>query len=422
MRRSPFSRHYGVWALMFLVLIMGCQTSKGPLDSDREQKPSIQITDPLNHAHVTGIVKLKFIIVAQNTDTSGIIELWVDNTYTGVKTRTTVDSLEWNTQSCKDGSEHTLSLKLYLDSLNTVSSEPVSVIINNLNPPDISELDTITYSNNSFHIHWTRNSSQDFKSYSLYESLTPALADSTVIYSSENINDTLFTVTGIAVDECRFYRLVVTDSSELKSISAIQAASTSAETGFVRYYFKIWKNLFLTRNQISEDYYNSHLEIISCTIRKWDSGISFYLSYIMHIDWADIEGDDNFLVLLNSSATEYQHLNIPRDVYLTEREITVILDNRVYGSSIGKVNPVENLLYTDYEQAVSAFQTAVNCDKIFPQRLAYYVPGKLPRIDGDPYFIGFGTLDSLNNRCIDGYFNLITGIGSAHETVCIIIN
>jgi hypothetical protein len=52
--------------------------------------------------------------------------------------------------------------------------------------------------------------------------------------------------------------------------------------------------------------------------------------------------------------------------------------------------------------------------------ISYYVPGKLPREDGDPYFIGIGTLNKTQNRCIVGYMDLITGAAASHEDVCTI--
>ncbi len=322
----------------------------------------------------------------------------------------------------EDGSAHTLSLKLYPDPVRTFASAAVMVVVNNFKIPHISELDSITCMTNNFYISWSKNTSQDFKSYSFYESRQPDLGDSVLIYYGVNINDTSHIVSGIAADECRFYKLVVSDSSGLTATSVTKPASATGENGFLLYYFKIWKDLFLSRNQISAEYYDRHVEIISCELVKWNSGISFNLHYQLHIDWADVEAYDSFLIMLFSTESAYQHLEIRRDVYLTKAEISIILDNHVFNSGLGPVNPVENLLYANYDQAVAAFQAAVNCDKIFPQQIAYYVPGKLPRIDGNPYFLGFGTLDSLNNRCISGYFNLLSGTGSAHETVCRIIN
>lgn len=423
MKILSFTQRFHLLFLLTFLVMIGCQAVKDPLDTARQQlHPAIHIITPMNNSAVAGTVKITFIVSNLDQDSLAVVELWVNGAFSGVKTTAATDSVEWSTTSCEDGSVCILSLKLSSDSFQNVFSDPVTVVVNNLNKPAVSELDSIIYMNNTFYISWSKTTSRDFKSYSLYESLRPDFNDSILIYYTDDISDTTYAVSGIGVAECRFYKLMVSDSSDLTACSAIKPAAVNGENDLLRYYFKIWKDLFLNRNQISDDYYNAHLEITSREILKWNSGISFRLRYTMHIDWAEIEAYDDFLVMLFSTESAYQHLNIRRDVYLTQEEITIVLDNHVFSSSIGKVNPVENLLYKNYDQAVAAFQTAVNCDKIFPREIVYYVPGKLPRIDGDPYFIGFGTLDSLDNRCIHGYFNLCNGAGSAHETVCIITN
>jgi hypothetical protein len=406
-----------------ILIMSSCQSAKEPLGVDSHRlQPAIQIVTPSNNSAVSGEVKIIFMITNLVPDSLEVIELWIDDTYSGWNTTTVADSIEWDTVPYEDGSAHALCLKLYPDSARTFASDPVMVVVNNLKSPHISELDPITCLANNFYISWSKNTSRDFKSYSLYESGRPDLGDSVLIYYSADINDTSCIVSGIAAEECRFYKLVVSDSSDLTAASITKPASATGENGFLLYYFKIWKDLFMSRNQISQDYYDTHLEITSREIFHWQSGISFRLYYKLHIDWAEIQGVDDFLIVFFSTESGYQHLSIRRDVYLTKAEIEIVLDNHVFSSCIGPVNPVKNLLFTSYDQAVAAFQATVNCAKIFPQQTAYYVPGKLPRIDGDPYFIGLGTLDSLNNRCISGYFNLMTGIGLAHETVCVIIN
>lgn len=81
-----------------------------------------------------------------------------------------------------------------------------------------------------------------------------------------------------------------------------------------------------------------------------------------------------------------------------------------------------NFKYSSYEDAVNAFQDLAGTSLITPTKIDLYVPGKYPREDGDLYFIGSGTIDLEKNKCIKGYFNLVTGEGKSWEDVCVIYN
>ncbi len=78
-----------------------------------------------------------------------------------------------------------------------------------------------------------------------------------------------------------------------------------------------------------------------------------------------------------------------------------------------------SLKYATADDAVKAFRAATDPNMV-PVRIATYVPGKLPREDGDPYFIGRGVINQKNNDCIVGYMNLVTGITESHHDVCVI--
>ena len=141
------------------------------------------------------------------------------------------------------------------------------------------------------------------------------------------------------------------------------------------------------------------------------------MNYKVTIDRAVIDDNADFIVKLYPDAA-YQHLNIPRDTFLNASEMQLILDNEIEGSCVGTVKSLTSLKYGSYNAAVNAFQDSVNSDVIVPERMAYYVPGKLPRRNGYPHFIGFGTIDRSRNECISGDFNLVTGESSANMTPC----
>lgn len=77
------------------------------------------------------------------------------------------------------------------------------------------------------------------------------------------------------------------------------------------------------------------------------------------------------------------------------------------------------LKFDNAKDALAAFRSQT-AQSMGVQRISTYVPGKLPREDGDPYFIGRGVVDKQNNICIIGYMNLVSGAVESHRDVCVI--
>lgn len=77
------------------------------------------------------------------------------------------------------------------------------------------------------------------------------------------------------------------------------------------------------------------------------------------------------------------------------------------------------LKYSNFSTAEQAFKNGTD-PHMDVDRIDFYVPGKFPREDGDPYFIGRGTIDESENRCVKGYMNLVTGVVEYHYDVCVI--
>jgi len=176
----------------------------------------------------------------------------------------------------------------------------------------------------------------------------------------------------------------------------------------------------MARNGISEDYFNTHVETLWTGSVCWNSGITFRIHYRVTIDWAEIYRTDKIVVLLYESEDAYRYLNIPRDVFLDAYQIGRVLDHNVFGSAVGPFEPIESLGYATCLEAAEAFQDSTGSAAIQPTSIAYYVPGKVPREDGYPYFVGKGVVDEDANECITGYFNLHSGASVTWLTACVV--
>lgn len=187
-------------------------------------------------------------------------------------------------------------------------------------------------------------------------------------------------------------------------------------------YFKMWKSKLFEMNGIDEDYFNQHFKNIQISSFEGMGNITFQVDYIFDFDWIKLQNSDQFYIKINSSTGMYQHLEIPKDELLTAEWVSYIINYETQFKGTCKIKKIDDLLFSSCDEACQSFIDSTGYPMIFPDRIALHVPGKLPRIDGDPYFIGHGVIDSTTNECIKGYFNLITGEFEVHETVCVIIN
>ncbi len=204
------------------------------------------------------------------------------------------------------------------------------------------------------------------------------------------------------------------------SAMTYQKGNKIMDSSLTTYYLNFWKKDFLSRNKMSLNYFDTHISNIEASSYGRNRGISFQVNYTFTLDWAKIDLFDSFLVKLSASEQACTMAEIPRDKFLDTSQLQIYLKFCGWGSEIYFINAVNNLKFPDYESAVKAFQDSVHSNAILPDRISFYVPGKFPRNDGYPYFIGFGMINKRLNECITGYFNLVTGEFSSHTTPCVI--
>ncbi|MBJ12075.1 MAG: hypothetical protein CMG62_03215 [Candidatus Marinimicrobia bacterium] len=105
------------------------------------------------------------------------------------------------------------------DSLNQISlGEGKTSVVDSI--PTQSELYPILYGNGSFIINWSQNYDQDFKSYTLFESLSENMIDQAQIYTTTDSSRTTFT-RNVVEGQYRYYQLLVEDFWGLVSTSNV---------------------------------------------------------------------------------------------------------------------------------------------------------------------------------------------------------
>ena len=283
--------------------------------------PTVTITSPQNGTTVYEIAT----ITCMSSDNEGVekVELWVNGVSTGVTDNSEPYSFDWNTTTLEDGN-YTIIIRSYDISENTTDSEPITLTVDNsLSNPISVELYPINYENNSFVITWSQNIDADFQSYSLYESFSEDMGGATLIYETDLLADTTYTVTGISSGETRYYQVVTKDVFGLESESAIGVAL----------YTRLWSDIY-DWNGVS-DWGNSVIEVSD---GYWTLGVGDERMRLFKTDLAGnlntstefgfgygnqiLEADDGSLLLIgggyDSDIDEYAMLVIKTDAVGTE--------------------------------------------------------------------------------------------------------
>ena len=113
-----------------------------------------------------------------------------------------------------------------VDQKHQSSNGPVFEVIDN--PPKNSILDSIKYSSESFLFSWTSNKENDFLKYNLYQSENKNMKNEEIIFTTEDINDTIFTLQGIDFWETKYYRVETEDVWNLKNSSEIMIGDSKS--------------------------------------------------------------------------------------------------------------------------------------------------------------------------------------------------
>ena len=109
---------------------------------------------------------------------------------------------------------------------NNIFDDPDSI-------PVSSTIYPINYQNQSFNIEWSKNTDYDFYKYLLYQSTTDNLNNASIIYESESVTDTSYTITEIQNDELRYYWIETLDYWDLKSISPSVRGSSYSKIAYI---------------------------------------------------------------------------------------------------------------------------------------------------------------------------------------------
>jgi hypothetical protein len=205
------------------------------------------------------------------------------------------------------------------------------------------------------------------------------------------------------------------------SIEPVVCNSTLCQSDTCQKYFEIWEQLFLEKNQMTQDYFNNHITPCNSRIDKWDDGFSFRITYKNKIDWAENLFGDQFIIWLASSTSGlYPSISLPRSTLLTKDQINSALGLMAFSSSLNTVYPINQLKYSSFEDANKDLLRATGVDKFCTSEIYYMPPHLVVPPNGHPFLRSDGTISEEENKCIRAEVDLVTGEYNVDYHPCII--
>lgn len=180
-------------------------------------------------------------------------------------------------------------------------------------------------------------------------------------------------------------------------------------------YFYIWKKEQFSRNGYTESYFDEHIIPKFMAINKWNSGESFYILYTINIDWASIKTADSFLVKLSPSEDTYQYLNLPKDTYLDQNNIDVIINKLAFNSDFTFFKPIDHLYFQTKNDVLNAITAKVGNGFEFSE--IRYISDYQNPISA-PILTASNNANCSQNRLRVASVNLITGEITISDSVC----
>jgi len=178
------------------------------------------------------------------------------------------------------------------------------------------------------------------------------------------------------------------------------------------FYQKIWKELFMEKNNLTENYFDSHIELCSSGIGEWMDGISFGICYKIIVDWAIAYQCDQFIIKIEKNNTLYPSVNLPRDIYLSKEDIFTAVNNKVFASDITKLSNQEHLKFNTLGEALNYLISKAQVNTLCSNWM--YIDSST----GNFTLEAWAQFENEENSCIQGKINLITGETFVNETVC----
>lgn len=187
-------------------------------------------------------------------------------------------------------------------------------------------------------------------------------------------------------------------------------------------YFNIWKELFLAKNQMTEEYFNNHITICNTSAYKVpDQGMQFTLAYKFKIDWFETKFEEDFMIWLTPLYLQNNpDINLPVNVPLSKDQISENIGNPFFATPMNTISPIDHINYSSRQEAIMAMAIAAGVNDMCTSNLSVqYMNVDNPQ-RGHPVLTASATLDREDNKCVSGIMDLATDYIKVEHIDCMI--
>jgi hypothetical protein len=188
-------------------------------------------------------------------------------------------------------------------------------------------------------------------------------------------------------------------------------------------YTDIWKKMFISKNQISEDYFNNHIKICNTATYKYaKQGIQFEIAYKYSLDWFEVKFEEGFMIWLFPSYLQNNpNISLPGEVLLSKDQINANINNPFFGYAIHKISPINHLKYSSRQEAVEVLAHAAGVNDLCESTLSIQYQNIANPPIGHPVLTGSGALNGNENKCVSGIMDLSTDYYKVDTHECMIV-
>ena len=179
-------------------------------------------------------------------------------------------------------------------------------------------------------------------------------------------------------------------------------------------YQAIWKELIQEKNNLSQDFIDTHFEVRRTSINAWRSGNSFRACYRFSMGWAIAFNCDQFIFNIDADNTHYPALDLPRGTDFTKEEVRLAVDNRAFSSEITKMSSTTTLQFSSVDEAIDDLTKFSGVSKLCLDRVS------LHRDTGNLTLQASAQDESQVNACVKGSIDLISGEQEVRDEPCAI--
>lgn len=188
-------------------------------------------------------------------------------------------------------------------------------------------------------------------------------------------------------------------------------------------YLGIWKELFLTKNQMTDQYFTNHITLCKIATYKYaNQGIQFEIAYKFSINWFETSFEEGFMIWLDPAYLQNNpSVNLPGVTLLSKDQISNNIDNPFFGYAIHTISPIDHLKYSSRKEAINAMARAAGVNNMCASTLSIQYQNKDNPSLGHPILEASAVLNWDENRCVSGIMDLSTDYLQTEKQACFII-